>query len=161
MLDCTKPPGGLLKMSCGKHRRWHFQDPKFKNFLGIMPLDPPKVWGTFGSLIFLPVHAPSKSHTMPLISSILSLMKSVPNGVKKRKTNYLKTWSRRGFGGGGVHFKNCYFQGGFNFDMKLFWGAKVLMRHTFLKTLAHPPHFWEVINNCFLRLFQYTSSLIY
>ena len=88
-------------MACGKDRRWHFQDPKFKNFVGIMPLEPQDM-GAFGALTFLPVHRPSKYHTMPLASSILSLMKSMPSdGGKKRKTNYLKTWSRRGWGGGG------------------------------------------------------------
>ena len=39
-------------MACGKHRRWHFQDPKFENFVGIMPLEPQdmgRLWRSYFS----------------------------------------------------------------------------------------------------------------
>ena len=126
-------------MACGKHRRWHFQDPKFKNIRGVLPLDPPKVWGTFGTLIFLPVHTPSKSHTMPLMSSILSLMKSMPNRGKKWKTNYLKTWSRRGLGGGGGILNIVIAKEGLIFIWNYFGGLKFWCATLFWKPL--PPLF--------------------
>ena len=34
----------LMKMSCRKHRRWHFQDSKFKNFLAEHAPRLPQVW---------------------------------------------------------------------------------------------------------------------
>lgn len=51
------------------------------------------------------------SHYAPdIYCGILSLMKSMLKGGKKRKTNYLKTWSRGGGveGGGGVHFTSLW-----------------------------------------------------
>ena len=49
-----------------------------------------------------------------------------------------ETCSRRGWGGG-VHFKNCYYQGGGSiiFICNYFGvGGKVLIHHNFLKTHA-------------------------
>ena len=65
----------------GKHRKWHFQDPKFKIFWGSR-LPGPLDWSTFGSL--LPVRTPLKSHATPLVLQI--------------KSSYsMKQYSLRGF----------------------------------------------------------------
>ena len=47
-------------MSCRKHRRWHFPDPKFKNFPagGACPRHP-RFKVAIGALTFLPLCAPS------------------------------------------------------------------------------------------------------
>ena len=50
-------------MSCRKCRRWHFRDPKFKNFLGEHAPRFPQVWGAF-SMLTCPLHAPSNSHVL-------------------------------------------------------------------------------------------------
>ena len=50
-------------MSCRKCRRWHFRDPKFKNFLGEHAPRFPQVWGAF-SMLTCPLHAPSNSHAL-------------------------------------------------------------------------------------------------
>ena len=47
-------------------------------------------------------------------------------------------------GGGGVHFSNKNWEGGYNFYLKFFWGGSVLKHYTFLKTTAPP---WDVIND--------------
>ena len=47
-------------------------------------------------------------------------------------------------GGGGVHFSNKNWEGGYNFYLKFFWGGSVLKYYTFLKTTAPP---WDVIND--------------
>ena len=100
----------FFSMSCRKRRRWHFWDPKFKNFPGEHAPRLPQVWGAYGALTFLPLRAPSKSHATLLITGILQLMKSMR----------LKGWRRNSkrVGGGGVHFKNCYYQVG--------WGVQFL-----------------------------------
>ena len=41
-------------------------------------------------------------------------------------------------GGGGVHFSNKNWEGGYNFYLKFFWGGSVLKHYTFLKTTAPP-----------------------
>ena len=46
--------------------------------------------------------------------------------------------------GGGVHFSNKNWEGGYNFYLKFFWGGSVLKHYTFLKTTAPP---WDVIND--------------
>ena len=100
----------FFSMSCRKRRRWHFRDPKFKNFPGEHAPRLPQVWGAYGALTFLPLRAPSKSHATLLTTGILQLMKSMR----------LKGWRRNSkrVGGGGVHFKNCYYQVG--------WGVQFL-----------------------------------
>ena len=67
----------FFSMSCRKHRRWHFGDPKFKNLPGEHAPRLPQVWGAYGALTFLPLRAPSKSHATLLTTGILQLMKSM------------------------------------------------------------------------------------
>ena len=52
------------KWPADKRKRWHFisQTRNLKNFWGSMPPAAPLVWGALGSLTFLPLRAPSKSH---------------------------------------------------------------------------------------------------
>ena len=57
----------LLEMSCAKHWKWDFPYPKFKNLLGQLPQIDSANWSAFGTLTFLSLHTPSKSHAMPLI----------------------------------------------------------------------------------------------
>ena len=60
-----------------------------------------------------------------------------------------ETWSRRGWGGAGVHFKNCYCQAGVQFlYVIIFGGDEVLIHHTFLNPNSPPPRPtpWDVIN---------------
>jgi len=46
--------------------KWHFRDPKVKNFWGQHVLG----WAAFSTTTFLPrMHTPSKSHATPLIST--------------------------------------------------------------------------------------------
>ena len=54
----------LLKMFCGKRKKWHFQDLQFKNILGNMRPDS-LFWSAFRALTFLPERTPSKSLAMP------------------------------------------------------------------------------------------------
>ena len=63
--------------------RWHFRDPKFKNFMRKHALRLPQVWGAFGALIFPTLRAPSKSHATLLTTGILQLMKSMPKGGRR------------------------------------------------------------------------------
>ena len=66
-------------MSCRNCWRWHFRDPKYKNFLGEHAPRLPQVWVAFGTLTFLSLRAPSKFHATLLTTGILYLnMKSVP-----------------------------------------------------------------------------------
>jgi len=70
----------------------------------------PQVWGAFGALTFLPLHAPSKSHaTLPIDYRYLIAYEINTQGWKNRL-------GLEGVGGG-VHFKTCYRQGGYNFHM--------------------------------------------
>ena len=58
----------LLKMSCGKGWKWHFRDPKFKDFLmGACPKTP-LVWAAFGATTCSACGrmTPSKYHATPL-----------------------------------------------------------------------------------------------
>ena len=52
----------LLKMSCRKHWKWHFWDPKVKNFLGEHALG----WATLAATFLPCMHTHSKSHATPL-----------------------------------------------------------------------------------------------
>ena len=94
-------------MSCRKRRRWHFRDPKFKHFLGEHAPSLPQVWGAFRALTLLPLRALSRyaAHYWYLTPYEINAQ-----GWKKRL-------GLEGVGGGGVHFKNCYCQGGYNFYM--------------------------------------------
>ena len=59
-------------MSPGKCRKWHFQDPKFQNFLGSMPPDPQE-GSASGARNTLLVRTPSKSHDTPMTFDPCSL----------------------------------------------------------------------------------------
>ena len=89
-------------MSCRKRRRWHFRDPKFKHFLGEHAPSLPQFWGAFRALTFLPLRALSRyaAHYWYLTPYEINAQ-----GRKKRL-------GLEGVGGGVVHFKNCYYQGG-------------------------------------------------
>ena len=52
----------LLKMSCRKRWKWHFRDPKVKNFLGEQALG----WDTAATTCHPHVCTHSKSHAMRL-----------------------------------------------------------------------------------------------
>ena len=101
-----------------KRRRWHFRDPKLKKFLGEHAPRLPQVWGTFGALTLylLPLRAHSNL-TLRWLPVSYSLWNQCPWMEEE-------TWSRRGLGGGGgVHFKNSYCQGGYNFHMYFSFGG--------------------------------------
>ena len=83
-------------MFCRKCRRWHFGDPKLKNFVGEHAPTPPQVWRDLQILSL---------HCWLLVSCFLT-------------TQCLRieeeTWSRRGWGGC-IWKIICYCQGGANF----------------------------------------------
>ena len=58
--------------------------------------------------------------------------------------------------GGGVHFSNKNWEGGYNFYLKFFWGGSVLKHYTFLKTTAPPPR--DVINDRSLTEVQISTA---
>ena len=135
-------------MSCRKRRRWHFRDPKFKTFLGEHASRLTQVWGAFGALTSLPLCATSKSHATLLITGNYgSLWNQCPRMEEE-------TWCRRGWGGAGggggsLHFKNRYCQGGcrifiYNIFLGGGRGGKGFIHHTFLNSLPPPPP-WNVI----------------
>ena len=89
-------------LSCRKRSRWHFRDPIFKYFL--LGQHAPRllqVWGVFGSLTFILLRAPSKSHATLPTTCILN---SVDYEINAQ--GWKKTLGLEGDGGrGGVHFK--------------------------------------------------------
>ena len=117
-------------MSCRKCRRWHFRDPKFKNFLGVLP----QVWGTFGALTFLLLQ--NLMLCCWLLASY-SLWNQCPRLEEE-------TWSRRGQrGGGGAFWKLLLPRGGTIFICNYFGGFKFWYT-TLLKT---PAALWELMND--------------
>ena len=104
-------------MSCRKCRRWHFRDPKFKNFLGELP----QVWGTFGALTFLLLQNLMLRCWTP---ASYSLWNQCPRLEEETWKLLLPSW--------GTIFICNYF-GGFKF-----WYT------TLLKT---PASLWDVIND--------------
>ena len=70
---------------------------------------------------------------------------------KDKKSVYGRTERIKAFsgGGGGLHFSNKNWEGGYNFYHKIFLGGSVLKHYTFLKTTAPP---WDVINDRSLRM---------
>ena len=157
-------------MSCRKCRRWHFRDPKFKNFLGEHAPRFPQVWGAF-SMLTCPLHAPSNSHALYAADYIYQYLIAYEinaqgwkkrligiEGVKIKFTCFICCWLHipvsyslwnqcPRMGGGGVHFETCYCQEGYNFYMWLFvCGGGGNFLYT---TLFWPPHPrpLEVIND--------------
>ena len=104
-------------MSYRKRRRWHFRDPKFKNFLGVLP----QVWGTFGALTFLLLQNLMLCCWLP---ASYSLWNQCPRLEEETWKLLLPSW--------GTIFICNYF-GGFKF-----WYT------TLLKT---PAALWELIND--------------
>ena len=120
-------------MSCRKYRRWHFRDPKLKNFLGVLP----QVWDTIGALSFLLLqNLMLRFWVLPFYS----LWNQCPSLEEETCSRW--GWSGgwgcilkiviAGAGGGGTIFICNYF-GGFKF-----WYT------TLLKT---PAALWDVIND--------------
>ena len=117
-------------MSCRKCRRWHFRDPKFKNFLGVFP----QVWGTFGALTFFSFKISCcAADYWHLIAYEINTQ-----GWKKR----LGLEGVRG-GGGGAFWKLLLPRGGTIFICNYFGGFKFWYT-TLLKT---PATVWELIND--------------
>ena len=124
-------------MSCRKCRRWHFQDTQFRDFLGKHAPRLAQLYGTFGTLTFLPPRTPSKLILFYAANCwYLIAYETNAQGRKKR----LGPEGVGGGGRGGVHFKNRYCQGGYNFHIIFFISfilggrGKVLIHHTFLTT---------------------------
>ena len=65
----------FLKISCRKRWKWHFRDPKFKNFWSSICPQTSQRWAAFGTTTFLPrVRTPTKSHAAPLKKFIKSFL---------------------------------------------------------------------------------------
>ena len=68
-------------LSCGKRRKWHFRDLKFKNVLENMPSDH-LFWSAFRVPTFFPERTPSKSHATPLHWPRNDLLKMIKRSQK-------------------------------------------------------------------------------
>ena len=108
-----------------------FRDPKTINFLGEHALRLPQVWGAFGKLTFLPLHAPSKSHAMLLTTGILQQ----------------ETWSRRGWRGRGCILTIVIAKEGYNFYMIHLLpptptrNKRTVPKHEIINTHPSPPSY--------------------
>ena len=89
-------------MSCRKRKRWHFRDPKFETFLREHAPRLPQVWGASSVLTFTSPACTFKISRYAVNYRHLVAYEINAQGWKKRLS----------LGGGGVHFKNCYCQGG-------------------------------------------------
>ena len=117
-------------MSCRKCRRWHFRDPKFKNFLGYSP--------RFGAPLVHWLFFSFKISCCAADYWRLIAYEINTQGWKKR----LGLEGVRG--GGGVHFENCYCQGGGTIFICNYFGGFKFWYTTLLKT---PATIWELIND--------------
>ena len=89
-------------MACGKHRRWHFQDPKFKNFLGVLPLDPPRYGAPLALLFFfLCIHLQNLT-LCPWCPVSYRLWNQCPIEGRSEKQIIWKLGLEGGWGGGGI-----------------------------------------------------------
>ena len=130
-------------MSCRKRRRWHFRDPKFKNFLGEhAPRTPPGL-GRLRRANFSPAWT-FKISRYPIDYRYLVAYEIIAQGWKKRLG--LEGGWRWGGGGGGILKIIIFFLGGgVQFSSVMIFGG--LSFNTPHFSDPSPPAPWDVIND--------------